>query len=367
LGGGAPHHGLDYDAEQCQCGSHTKDGPPLTEPQRIIDLHGAHARSNCPNCKAGTCYAHNTCKDIIREAGVSAGLKDDNEPTFDTLLSKLGPTVMSRVFPKHPSAATTQKSCDIITEMFDIDAMDMGPERELRQTQLDGEIDELPPSKGLRLDVNLTDTSMLRPGAIIDVGTVHPFAASNWNAERKVAMQRAAALALDPLAIIPDTLKASPSMQAYAADKTLLYKPLMHAIALQHEHGHRFDHQPTFVPLIVSTLGTITGFGPLKCLLRDALTLKLEAMGPRDDASTIPSITGAVLHDLCVSLISTTQRGLARSMLAAGRPYSGGRGGGGQGQGQGQGQEQGQGQAQGPGQAGPGQDSSATAAIDPGS
>ena len=48
---------------------------------------------------------------------------------------------------------------------------------------------------------------------------------------------------------------------------------------------------------------------------------KLAEQGPRDDAKLAKEIVGTFLYDLKVSLIAATQRGLARSMMAAGRPY----------------------------------------------
>ena len=78
----AEHHlQLDYHVERCSLLRHTHHGPPLQDSQRLLDLHGAHARSNCPSTKAGVATAHTGLKHALTSSGIQAGMCDKNEPT----------------------------------------------------------------------------------------------------------------------------------------------------------------------------------------------------------------------------------------------------------------------------------------------
>ena len=325
IGNAEGHQGLDYLVEKCLNASHEQGpgAPELTFDQQVLDLHGGHARSNCPPCKQGSAYAHNTGKDLIRTAAEDAGHRAGNEPTHDKLLSDQDPDTFRRLFPKYTSVAAAEQACELITELHDIEAIPWGDDRVERQRLFDLAVADLhDPGVSLTLDVNINDPACKMPSVLIDFGTTCPFAESNVGAERKAALARISHLAADPHSPLPAGLRDSPSVKTYARHKLLRYKPLLHAIACQRKHGHRHDPQPLFVALIISTLGVISeDWGPLKCYLRAAMHRKLQALGPRDDSRTNAGIVGAYLSDLKVSLVLATQRGLARSMLAQGKPY----------------------------------------------
>ena len=118
-------------------------------------------------------------------------------------------------------------------------------------------------------------------------------------------------------------------MAAYEKAKHIKYEPLVRAIHHERKHGHRPGPMPEFVPIIASTTGAILGFHQLKWLLGQAMHRKLLELGPRDDGKLASDIVGTFLYDVKVALIAAAQRGLARSMLAAGRPYRRPLGGGG--------------------------------------
>ena len=73
LGNAEETEGYDYPVESCLADCHTRDRE-LTPAKRRMGLHGGHARSNCPCCKTGTHFAHNTMKAVTQTAGVKAGL-----------------------------------------------------------------------------------------------------------------------------------------------------------------------------------------------------------------------------------------------------------------------------------------------------
>ena len=321
LGNAHPHPALDYDAKRCLCISHSNSAEALTDLQGIVDLHGKHARSNCPSCKAGTIFGHTSMKNVCLAAGERAGYHSTNEPTFTKLQTTVDTDVLAKIMPRQPTPGNAFLACRIIDEMARIDRLPFNGERDARQLALDARIAVLPPGPLLRVDAYLEDPRSELVPILIDVGANHPYAASNWPSEHKRTMAIATIRAGDPHAELPAPLLTSPTLAAYDKAKHIKYEPLVRAIHHERKHGHRPGPMPEFVPIIASTTGAILGFHQLKRLLGQAMHRKLLELGPRDDGKLASDIVGTFLYDVKVSLIAAAQRGLARSMLAAGRPY----------------------------------------------
>ena len=322
LGNAEVTEGYDYPVESCLADCHTRDRE-LTPPKRRMGLHGGHARSNCPCCKTGTHFAHNSMKATTQTAGVTAGLLAGNEPTHQALLDEHGPDKIDRLFPKKSSKAKAEASCTLITALFEAKRIDSRQERAAALGQVQRDLIAInQPASGLRLDCNLTDPAHEIPGLLIDVATVDFAAAKNHRPEYLLALKRARAWANDPLGKTPANLRGSPAMAATTARKQLRYKPLMHAIKEQIDAGERQGAMPVFTALVVSTMGHVEGFGPLKAALEKGYMRTLTARGPRDDGQSPSVLTSVFLSGVRSSLIVAAQRGMAKSMLAAGRPYS---------------------------------------------
>ena len=320
LGNARPHASIDYDAERCLCIGHST-GTSLNDTQAIIDLHAGHARSNCPSCKEGTIFAHTSMKCACLVAGGQAGLLGTNEPTFTKLQTTVGLEKLAKLMPRYPTEENSHQACLIIDEMARVENMPLGQARDVRQLNLETRTNALPAGPLLRVDVYLEDPQELIPPILIDVGSNHPYSTSNWPAEHKRILEIAKLRTGDRTAELPTPLLTSPTLTAYEKAKHLKYRPLMRAIVHERVHGHRPGPQPEFIPVLASTTGALVGFHQLKRILGQAMHRKLAEQGPRDDAKLATDIVGTFLYDLKVSLIAATQRGLARSMMAAGRPY----------------------------------------------
>ena len=254
-------------------------------------------------------------------AGERAGLLGTNEPTFAKLQTTVGLEKLAKLMPRNPTEDNAHQACRLIDEMVRVEKMPLGEARDARQLDLDTRIHALPAGPLLRPDVYLEDPQEQITPILIDVGSNHPYSVSNWPAEHKRILEIAEIRSGDRTAELPTHLLTSPTLAAYEKLKHLKYAPLMRAIIQERIHGHRPGPVPEFVPVLASTTGALVGLHQLKRILGQAMHRKLAAQGPRDDAKLAKEIVGTFLYDLKVSLIAATQRGLARSMMAAGRPY----------------------------------------------
>jgi len=313
---------FDYPVETCCVeGGHTKRGP-LTDEAMIVDLHGCHARSNCPNSKDGTHFAHNELKYACQAAAASAGLSHGNEPTHTALLNKLGPARLERLFPKHSSKASADLSCSLISKIYAAETLPSS-ERPAARGEVERELLQIEqPSSGLRLDCNIFDPKRTIKPQLIDCVSVHPCAVKNHTAEYALALKRASFVEENPQEPLPQNLRSSPSLKAAERRKTLRYRPLMQAIKEEIDAGIRHGEAPDLVPLVVSTMGHVRGLGTLKKVLKAGALRRLKQLGPRDDGQPAETLVAEFLWDFRSSLIVATQRGLAKSMLCAGLPYT---------------------------------------------
>ena len=325
LGNAQPRAHYDYQVETCLNARHNKSQTDLQGDKQVIDLHGGHARSNCPQCKHGTHFAHNALKECLHDAGNMAGLEHPNEPTHQALLRRVGEDGISKLLPKHVTKASVKASCDLLDKYFEIDQMPLGAPRSAAEGALDRKLAALnAPASGMRLDVHLRDPAIVDTitPLLVDVATSHPFAAKNLPAEIKAARARCNALSRDPLEPLKGRLRKSPALDTAYARKRLRYKPLLHAIDKEKKAGLRAGPSPKMTPLIVSTTGHVVGFGPVKDMLERAYLRRLRAQPPRDDGKSLEFLTAQFVRHLKARLISSVQRGLAKSMLSAGRLYS---------------------------------------------
>jgi hypothetical protein len=269
--------------------------------------------------------AHNLIKDALHAGSNKAGLNHPNEPTHTALLARLQPGDMAKLFPKHPSEANVGRSKELITNMLTIDGMALGPARTAAEGEMARDLAAIAaPNKGLRLDVYISDPSPVDqvPGLLVDVATMHPFAGRQASKEAAVAKARAQAIELEPHKPLHGRLRSSPGLEEAFQRKQRRYAPLMHAIGEQIRLGQRADRRPYMTPLIVSTMGQVMGFGAIQNSLEVAYTRRLRAQPPRDDGKEIPYLVAVFIKDVRSRIVAAAQRGLARSMVVAGRLWT---------------------------------------------
>ena len=317
----ADHHPqLDYHAERCSLLRHTHYGPPLQDSQCLLDLHGAHARSNCPSTKAGVAAAHTGLKHALTSSGIQAGMYDKNEPTHEALLGVFTSSACAKLFPDRTTQATSERACRLVEESFRIRAMPFDQARQDRQAELDHTVASLPAATGLRLDVMLRQPPSSRePPLWLDMATVHPLADSNMGRERARTQRAMAEFIRDPVSSASAGLRRQPSLQATVNFKKLKYASLVRAATLQ--ANARREKAPVFVPLVVSTLGQVHGLQTVSSILGSAYIRKLELLGPRSDGVEPDDLARDFKRNLRESVLVQTAKGFAQSLRMAGLPY----------------------------------------------
>ena len=314
--------GLDHLVEICCNDTHCAERE-LRHEDKILDLHGAHARSNCPPCKAGTHFAHGEMKHALQTHGAVAGLVNTNEPTHTAMLASSGPARTAQLFPKHSSVKRADLSCELITKLFLAETLPLG-ERAAAHGEVERDWLALGgQSSGLRLDCCLMDPAVEIAPLLVDVATAHLFAKKNLIAELGLARGRSDSLLKTPLEPIPHDLRSCPTLDAATARKKLRYRPLLHAINEEMKAGIRHGPHPVFTALVVSTSGHITGLGPVKKVLTAGYLRRLAQLGPRHDGVSPEALLAKLLGELRSDIIVAAQRGLAKSMLASGRQAAG--------------------------------------------
>ena len=314
------HPQLDYQVERCSLERHTLRGRPLADQQQLLDLHGAHARSNCPSTKAGVAAAHTGLKHALTAGGIQAGLTDKNEPTHVALLGTFTADTCARLFPDRTSQAASERSCQLVEDTFRIQGMPHGPERHELQAVLDQKVANLPPATGLRLDVMLKQpASAAKPPLWLDVATVHPLADSNMPKERARTLRAIAEFLRDPASAPSASLRTQPSLQNTVNFKKLKYRSLIRAATLQSNSG--WEKAPIFAPLVVSTLGQIHGIQTVSSVLGEAYVRKLKLLGPRSDGVDPEALARLYQRSLRQSVLVQSAKGFVQSLRMAGLPY----------------------------------------------
>ena len=107
--------------------------------------------------------------------------------------------------------------------------------------------------------------------------------------------------------------------------KALKYKSLVHAFNLQVEAGDRLSGRALFVALVVSTLGQMHGFRPLADAVGASYARLIEDEGARHDGLGPDTLVPRLKTKLRQRILTAAARGFARSLRAAGRPYTGDR------------------------------------------
>ena len=313
------HPDLDYSVERCSMTRHAITGPPLTDAQQRLDLHGAHARSNCPSTKAGVAVSHNGLKRMIEAKGTEASMIEKNEPTHVALLDQFNGPDCARLFPDRTSKQSSERSCQLVEEAHRIRELPHGEPRQARQAELDRRVAGLPAAKGARLDVMLKQPpSALGPALWIDVATVHPLAHSNMAKERARTQRAIAEFEEDPAAATPARLRRQPTLQAMVNFKKLKYQALNRAKAL---HDNAAVRSAVFIPLVVTTLGQVHGLNTVLDIMCATFLRKLKHLGPRADGVEPPTLLGAFRRDVRASVLVQAAKGFAQSLAAAGTPY----------------------------------------------
>ena len=334
LGNAEAQPGFGYQVESCLHDRHDSRYP-LTCAARALDLHGKHARANCPPGRAGINFTHNTLKHTLYHFSTDAALSCVNEPTHQTLLGAMPRSDVGKWFPKVPSPEGTRRSCELVDEHFAMLSLPHGDERRTRQAAFDRSVADIESPAGVQLDKVISDPSHPSSRPLwVDVASVLPCAETYNRAEYELARLRAAHHRDDPTSsAIPVHLRSSPAVDDMAGFKHMKYKAVELMGRRQCEIGERLGGVPLFVPLVVSTLGQIRGLRTVSMLLSAAYARKLEALGPRDDDLTAIDLLAPFKRGLRTSLLVAVARGQAMAMLASGTLYHGpdgsGRGGAG--------------------------------------